>query len=598
MRLLAFFLAMILMSVFTPRAFAASEFIESHNTVYEVDESGMTTVTDTVSLTNKLSNVYADKYFLSVGFTNISDVTVMGEKGLVPAQVNSTKNQTTINIAFVDKVVQKDKSNNFVVSYKTPDIASRNGAVWEINIPRLEIQNDLGSYVVSLKVPTSFGLAAYITPEPVTKTNLTPSRGVNNQYDFMMDLNGNRSISAVFGTTQYMSFHLSYYLENINPVAQEMTIALPPDTNYQKIWLKSVSPKPLSIKTDIDGNWLAVFKIDASSHQTIVADGIAVLNFLPSPSRETSESLQRYTLATDLWNTKSPRIVDLSESLRTPRSFYQYAVDHLSYDYGKLNSNNVRLGADGVLDRPTSAICTDYSDLFIALSRAAGIPARELEGFAFTSNDKLRPVSLKKDVLHSWPEYFDVSKQSWIYVDPTWESTTGGIDYFNKIDLNHLVFVIHGTSSYLPLPAGAYKQEGKVTKDVEVVAVSAVSLPEPVIEMTTEGKVLKIKNTGEVSISGDLLVTGSTAGIIDYKTYVEILPPQGIVEITLPIDQSKINGKQKIKLRVSFDEKIYDVETTVTALNKTLVVAGIAGASIVLGFAFIQAGGVLLRRRK
>jgi hypothetical protein len=109
----------------------------------------------------------------------------------------------------------------------------------------------------------------------------------------------------------------------------------------------------------------------------------------------------------------------------------------------------------------------EFTDLFIALARASGIPGRELDGFAYTANPALRPLSLTRDVLHSWPEYWDEIR-GWVMVDPTWENTTGGVDYFNKFDLNHFVFAIKGSSSEQPAPAGAYKYIGQDSRDVKV----------------------------------------------------------------------------------------------------------------------------------
>ena len=110
----------------------------------------------------------------------------------------------------------------------------------------------------------------------------------------------------------------------------------------------------------------------------------------------------------------------------------------------------------------------EFTDLFIALVRAAGIPARELDGYAHTSNTALRPLTLTKDILHAWPEYWD-DRRGWVMVDPTWENTTGGVDYFNKFDLNHFVFAVKGSSSEMPVPAGSYKFSGEDSDDVRVV---------------------------------------------------------------------------------------------------------------------------------
>ena len=128
-------------------------------------------------------------------------------------------------------------------------------------------------------------------------------------------------------------------------------------------------------------------------------------------------------------------------------------VSNLTYDYAKAEKGNDWKGSVYALKNPGSAICTEFTDLFIALSRAAGIPARELEGFAWTENPKLRPLSLSGDVLHAWPEYWDKDKNLWIQIDPTWGNTTGSIDYFTKLDFNHIVLLFMGYRTplrYLP----------------------------------------------------------------------------------------------------------------------------------------------------
>jgi hypothetical protein len=72
------------------------------------------------------------------------------------------------------------------------------------------------------------------------------------------------------------------------------------------------------------------------------------------------------------------------------------------------------------------------------------------------------------DVLHSWPEYWDSELGVWIGVDPTWGHTTGGIDYFEKLDLKHFTFAIHGLHDNKPYAAGSYKLGPNPQKDVYV----------------------------------------------------------------------------------------------------------------------------------
>jgi transglutaminase-like putative cysteine protease len=56
-------------------------------------------------------------------------------------------------------------------------------------------------------------------------------------------------------------------------------------------------------------------------------------------------------------------------------------------------------------------VCLEFTDLFIAIARAAGIPAREIDGFGYTQNAINRPISIDEDILHAWPEYYDTAKK-------------------------------------------------------------------------------------------------------------------------------------------------------------------------------------------
>src|SRR5690606_25222567 len=50
----------------------------------------------------------------------------------------------------------------------------------------------------------------------------------------------------------------------------------------------------------------------------------------------------------------------------------------------------------------------------------------------------------------------------------TWGNTTGGVDYFSILDLNHFTFVIHGQNSETPYAAGYYRYDGSTEKDILV----------------------------------------------------------------------------------------------------------------------------------
>ncbi len=584
------------------RALANAEFTTSYNTTYRVNSSGVTRIELSVGLRNKLSNIYADKFSLSVGYTDLKNIRVSDAKGTLAPVIEATQNQTTISFQFMDRVVGKDKINNFFVSFDTDDVATKNGSVWEVNIPPLEAGREMEGYLITLEIPTAWGEPAFVTPGP-TQAYVLP----NNLRRFVFDGKqlGNKPVSAVFGRTQFIKFDLKYNLENLAPVKAETVIALPPNTNYQELLYESINPLPQRVMTDGDGNWLAYFKLNPGEKKTVEALGIAKLNFVPGSSPLSAEEAKKYLLPTTLWQTENEEIKRLAGGLKTPKAIFDYVTDKLSYDYTKLESGPKRLGAVEALVNPLDAICTEFTDLFVAIARAAGIPARELEGFAFTNNEKLRPLGLATDVLHAWPEYYSYEKQRWIQIDPTWTVTTGGIDYFTKLDLNHMVFVIHGRDPVRPLPAGAYKLAGDNQKNVKMEPIGEIVFPGQELDFELRmnrwgGKaMLIIRNVGKVASAPSLVVSTVPSDIIDYQTRLETLPPGGEVEILLPLRPNSGLGWSRAELILNYanEEKRFKFGYR-RKIPTPFALAGGIGFGGVVFIATFTARRIYLRRRR
>ncbi|MDE2026757.1 MAG: transglutaminase domain-containing protein, partial [Patescibacteria group bacterium] len=210
------------------------------------------------------------------------------------------------------------------------------------------------------------------------------------------------------------------------------------------------------------------------------------------------------------WQVNNQQIKNLAKQLKTPEAIYEYVVQHVTYDFSRITNGQVRLGALAVLQNPSSAVCLEFTDLFVTLSRAAGIPAREVDGFANTQNTISRPLSLSQDILHAWPEYYDDTEHSWIMVDPTWGNTTGGVDYFHTLDFDHVAFVVKGVSSTYPIPAGGYKFDNQVNEKDVAVTVSqqritalptvsmAISMPPLFMSGLPLSGAIALQNTGSV----------------------------------------------------------------------------------------------------
>jgi hypothetical protein len=231
------------------------------------------------------------------------------------------------------------------------------------------------------------------------------------------------------------------------------------------------------------------------------------------------------------------------------RALYDFVTSALTYDYDRLNNSKIdRLGAVGALNNPESALCMEYTDLFIALSRSIGIPAREINGFALTQDPNFRPTALggriTSDILHAWPEYFSFEKQKWVQIDPTWGSTTGGVDYFDKLDTNHIVFVRKGVSAEEPLPAGAYKFDASSKGDVKITPSTTFPESASQYEVSLQNRefpagfsvndALIIKNSGKRSLFG---------GTVTFTSGLNITPTEVEIGTILPGQEALVNFK-------------------------------------------------------
>lgn len=451
--------------LFPSKVRAAEEFFTDTNTIYSVSDSGVTRVTNNVTLENKFSTVYATAYSLSLSGTNPLSVKAFENGKELSVSIQTNDDRTDITVSFDDALVGKGKSRNFVIEYEVDSVAVRTGKVWEVSIPRLLSPENYRKYQLVLEVPLSFGQLAFASPDPVSRQEDADPR----RYVFSKESLSKTGVTAAFGDFQVFSFDLTYHLENPLKRQAFIDVAVPPDTAYQRVYYRSINPKPETITVDVDGNWLARFNLAPRQVVEVKVQGEVQIFAYPRPFPTPSqEVLSLNTQESKYWQVNDPRIKALAAKLKTPKEIYTYVVSTLSYDYSRVTPNVERLGALGALKAPNQAICMEFTDLFIALSRAAGIPAREVNGYAYTENPEIEPLSLVADVLHAWPEYWDSARNIWVPVDPTWGSTTGGVDFFSKLDLRHFTFVNHGVDPEVPYPPGSYKLGPNPQKDVFV----------------------------------------------------------------------------------------------------------------------------------
>lgn len=558
------FITFFLVFLFPGKVFADSDFSTSYDVTYDILNNGVANVTQKVTLKNLTSQYYVSNFTLTIGSTTLTDVLASDESGPMETKVDTSGNKTSINVKFNKQLAGVDKSQALNLKYKSRDFAQSVGKTWEVNLPRIPTTNNISGYNLVLSVPINFGDPTSISPQPKSRSQT----GDKLFLYFNKDQLSKSGVSVNFGTTQVFDFIMKYHLENNALFPIVTSLSLPPDTQYQDILISRINPEPANVTIDEDGNYLAWYKLNRKESKDVVINGSVKLYINPKNKLIpvlTGDQRKNYTKTDQYWEKDNPAInATLSEIFKSsPKSarekinlIYKYVVNTLKYDTNRLNDVNLeRLGAVTVLNNPDSAICMEFTDLFIALSRAAGIPARELDGYAYSQNQNLRPLSLGKDLLHAWPEYYDEDR-GWVMVDPTWENTSGGVDYFNKFDLNHFVLATRGLSSKQPF----------TSEDVKVTISSSDFLGKSQTDLTFDGPEsiwaglpsklrLKVYNRGNAATGEmNLSINSSQIDILGQKNLsLDSIPPFGSTDLEFNLRTPSVWQSLSDKIEVNVE---------------------------------------------
>lgn len=116
------------------------------------------------------------------------------------------------------------------------------------------------------------------------------------------------------------------------------------------------------------------------------------------------------------------------------RNIYRFVINHMSYNP---NSPYRNQGALSAL-RNCTGVCEDYAALFVALTRASGIPARLVNGYADplgTGKAWAAPVGKEVSLAgyrHSWAEFY-LEGIGWVPVDPTLDIYSDSVAWFGRL---------------------------------------------------------------------------------------------------------------------------------------------------------------------
>lgn len=503
------------------------EFSIAQNIRFEHHNDFSCSVEEKVEITNNFSQIFLKEYKVNLSQTGLENIRAYDSVGSIIQKIDQNNTSTSIFLKFNNPQIGKNQKTQFTLTYDLKECSTKKGKTIEIVLPSFSQTNQNHSVNITLQAPTSFGNLS------TSSVKNFSYHQISNNHQYTFPVSSNSPIIFIFGDHQLFDFSLDYYLQNTENNSIQTQIALPPDTDYQTVKYSQIEPSPTNIKQDDDGNWLATYILDPQQQISINASGQVKIK----PPIHSSQAIDqsKYLVPQNYWPVNSPQIKSLSGKLDTPKSIYDFIVQYLSYDYTRFNSAK-RQGAIFALNNPQNALCTEFTDLFVTIARSRNIPAREIQGFAFSNDNKIKPTNSSSDVLHAWPQFYDSSKKIWISVDPTWEKTTNGIDYFTDLDLNHFAFVIHGLESEYPSPPGAYKNNQQI-KTVNVVFSSDEVEFEALSPLITnvQGN-LKIKNPNLFAIH-NIIVTSKNKVLYN----VDVLPPLGEANLNYALPYYQIS---------------------------------------------------------
>lgn len=239
---------------------------------------------------------------------------------------------------------------------------------------------------------------------------------------------------------------------------------------YQQVEAVSITPANYVLVTDEYGNVYAEFdfeNIPVGSGFDFIVDYEITLNRVDFDLSDCQGELPDEFNQPELHiESNNPQIRELAQTLPSPlddtcqqvRAYYDFIGDNLLYTY-----NGGDWGAQAALGE-FGADCTEYASLMVALSRAAGIPARYLEGLQLSGAGKG-----EARLEHAWLEVY-LPGIGWTPFDPTLGRIPGSRErYFAALPADHIIVsvgrhpsTLRGSSYYSHLYWGAAQSKIKV----------------------------------------------------------------------------------------------------------------------------------------
>lgn len=380
---------------------------------------------------------------------------------------DSEKGNTLISIKTA-RLVRYNEPYTIQLSYKSYGLLLKSGAIRDAYVPAFAktyvFESDSTKEIVTTKVISSKGFGPINFSVP--KAQIVEDENNYTLEYTQADLVGDTGWIQI-GNKQFYTFEIEqpYKKSTDFPFAfNTYKIVIPRNiqSGYisQKVFFSEISPSPQKIEQDLDGNLIAYFKIPALDTGSIIIKGYATIEESESFDIKDSGSItdipkdviNRNTKNGKYWEVDTVEIRNVALQIKGSETdvykimekTYQYVVDKIDYSDIKRFGINDRQGALKTL-QGGAAVCMEYSDLFITLLRAMGIPARGAFGYGYSSLDYQSITD--GSINHQWAEVYLPKQNIWVPADTTWGESG---DLLIGGDLNHFYSHVASVNPEIP----------------------------------------------------------------------------------------------------------------------------------------------------
>ncbi len=300
--------------------------------------------------------------------------------------------------------------------------------------------------------------ATPLPPREATPTRALPTPAATGLPPTLTPTIGNQPGLTITSSRTYdLAFEVTLYNQGSGAASKvELTVALISSVDPFQEVLSMSSTHHYSVETDEYDNQYAVVELNdfpSGGTETVRFEYRVKVNGLSYDLGDCTGDYTGYdTFAEPYIEADAPEIADkaaeLSQGALTPcdsaRAFYEFIGDNM--DYNGYNPGDI--GALGALET-LAGDCTEFSDLLTALSRAAGIPARPVEGVTCCTTAEEYTAG---NVKHNWL-LLNLPGSGWVPVDPTWgRFPNQRDDFFAAIDDQHILLTLGRN----PAPLNSY----------------------------------------------------------------------------------------------------------------------------------------------